>query len=86
MNRDMSFCKPSECDTGGKLYTCGICVKSFTQKYNLTQHMIIHSGDKSHMCGTCGKSFTQVGSLTKHILIHFGDTPHYAKLVEKHLH
>ena len=39
---------------------CDICMKEFTKKYNLNQHIRqVHQLDKPHECEVCGKRFTR---------------------------
>ena len=40
---------------------CVVCKKSFTQCWNVKEHMIAHVGEKSHKCKICkkNKSFRQ---------------------------
>jgi DNA-directed RNA polymerase subunit RPC12/RpoP len=47
-------------------YVCQLCGKGFKHKWNLSQHMPVHTGEKNYVCGSCGKKFTQSGSLYKH--------------------
>ena len=46
-------------------FVCQLCGKGFKAKWNLSQHMPVHTGEKNYVCG-CGKKFTQSGSLYKH--------------------
>jgi hypothetical protein len=49
----------------GSRFVCQLCGKGFKHKWNLTQHMPVHTGERNYVCG-CGKKFTQSGSLYKH--------------------
>ena len=61
--------------SGDKPHTvCETYGKSFTEKINLTKHML--SKKKPRSCEICGKSFTEIGKLTKHMLIYTGDKLH----------
>ena len=60
---------PIEC------YTCKICNKTFTKKYNLNRHLSTHNTQKSYICDfvsdtgkICGKSFHVAYYLVKHKL------------------
>ena len=46
-------------------YQCDRCDKSFTQKLQLTYHIITHKYDKCK-CGDCGKTFVTAKELKKH--------------------
>ena len=47
------------------LYQCDRCDRSFTQKLQLTYHIITHKYDK-HKCDYCGKVFVTAKELKKH--------------------
>ena len=58
--------------TGGKLYECNICGKSFNQKSDLFLRQRTHLGEEPHKCG---KSFYERSYLTVHQRIHTGEKP-----------
>merc|ERR1712130_448294 len=49
-----------------KPFSCSICLKRFTQKHSLTDHMRIHSGEKPYKCRVCKKAFTSKTGLNSH--------------------
>ncbi|KAH3826851.1 uncharacterized protein LOC127881360 [Dreissena polymorpha] len=51
-------------------FHCGVCAKSFSKKYHLQQHMIIHAGDTPYRCRICRKSFSFSVHLKRHSLQH----------------
>ena len=53
-------------------FSCDICDKKFTYKWNLESHKAIHSGEKSFKCETCGSAFFRLSDLKKHTKIHTG--------------
>ena len=53
--------------TVDKPHKCDACGKLFSDKSNLTKHILAHTGDKPHSCGVCGKLFTLKASLTRQI-------------------
>ena len=49
-------------------HKCESCNKSFSQAYNLKNHIhTVHEGHKDYKCESCGKSFSQAGDLKRHI-------------------
>ena len=47
---------------------CTICLKLFTQNYNMTQNIRqIHSKESQHPCTCCKTMFTQRNNLTRHV-------------------
>ncbi|XP_061881002.1 gastrula zinc finger protein XlCGF8.2DB-like [Entelurus aequoreus] len=68
--------KHSDCSkkkSGKTHFSCSVCAKSFTKKYNFTQHMRTHTGEKPFKCSVCSKSFSQNSILTVHMRLHTGE-------------
>ena len=50
--------------------TCHLCLKRFKKKYNLSQHLLIHSDTKAFACQICSQRFVQKANLKKHLRKH----------------
>jgi hypothetical protein len=48
-------------------FTCDICSRTFAKKFDLKEHMKVHSG-QVFSCAPCGKEFTTSRSLKRHTL------------------
>ncbi|VDM97922.1 unnamed protein product [Thelazia callipaeda] len=59
---------------------CEFCMKLFSSRSNLQQHMSKHIGKKFH-CHRCTKTFTRNSSLKNHlVLLHEGEKPFKCKI------
>ncbi|XP_052617548.1 zinc finger protein 431-like isoform X1 [Peromyscus californicus insignis] len=61
--------------TGGELYKCSSCEKSFCTEAALQEHEQIHTEEKPYVCTLCGKAFRDRSAFYEHELIHKNHTP-----------
>lgn len=59
-----------------KLFTCGICKRSFGYKHVLQNHERTHTGEKPFECKECHKRFTRDHHLKTHMRLHTGEKPY----------
>ncbi len=50
---------------------CSVCNKGYSNKVNLNEHMMKHSGEK-YKCKYCWKTFTNSRGLLMHTYVHTG--------------
>uniref|UniRef100_A0A182QW90 C2H2-type domain-containing protein n=1 Tax=Anopheles farauti TaxID=69004 RepID=A0A182QW90_9DIPT len=56
--------------------TCGLCGKSFSEKFGLRQHMrIMHAETKPYKCPECRKCFAKEHSMLIHLRVHVSNRP-----------
>ena len=58
-----------------KPFFCNICERRFSQKTNISRHMMLHTGIRPYRCSTCEKGFIQSQSLRQHRLRHHPEEP-----------
>ena len=51
---------------------CDVCLKVFSNNYDLERHYRTHTGEKSFACKICDKKFSAKGDLVRHHAIHSG--------------
>ena len=59
-----------------KYYDCSICLRSFSYKHVLENHIRTHTGEKPFGCKICGKCFARDHHLKTHFRIHTGEKPY----------
>ncbi|KAH0561302.1 hypothetical protein KQX54_016139 [Cotesia glomerata] len=60
-----------------KIYQCEKCGYVFNKKYNLQQHILLHTGKRPHQCPHCPSAFRNPSNLKSHIKsIHTNERPH----------
>uniref|UniRef100_A0A914H5P1 Zinc finger E-box-binding homeobox protein zag-1 n=1 Tax=Globodera rostochiensis TaxID=31243 RepID=A0A914H5P1_GLORO len=62
-------------ESGGGLYICDLCDKSFNKQSSLARHKYEHSGQRPYKCPICEKAFKHKHHLTEHNRLHSGEKP-----------
>ncbi|KAM9797806.1 zinc finger protein 436-like isoform X2 [Syngnathus typhle] len=62
--------RPHTSPTGSQQFSCPICKKNFSRKYDLNEHAKIHTGVKPHVCTVCGFAFLRRYHLKRHMGTH----------------
>ena len=52
---------------------CHKCEYSFSSKYDLREHLVIHRGEKTNICKQCGFATSRVGNFNRHVKAHSGE-------------
>ncbi|CAH1777015.1 unnamed protein product [Owenia fusiformis] len=58
-------------DNMEKMFRCPTCLKSFKDRSNCKQHLLIHTGVKPYTCDVCGKAFNKSQNLKTHQKRHY---------------
>ena len=66
---------PNNFSPATKLHKCPLCEKSFSRKYNMSQHCKTHYQEKSFECEYCHKLFHYKRYLQWHLLTHTKERP-----------
>ncbi|XP_023019325.2 uncharacterized protein isoform X2 [Leptinotarsa decemlineata] len=66
-----------------RIFQCNNCLRQFTQKGHLKEHLKTHTGLKPFQCQICLKSFSRENFLKYHLAIHTGEKPFPCKMCPK---
>ena len=62
---------------GERPFKCEECMKDFTQKRSLINHMRTHTGERPYACSVCDKTFVQKRNMINHVRnLHTGERPY----------
>ncbi|XP_077277405.1 krueppel isoform X2 [Temnothorax americanus] len=70
-------------DSKDKIFTCGVCHRSFGYKHVLQNHERTHTGEKPFQCQECQKRFTRDHHLKTHMRLHTGEKPYKCKFCDR---
>ncbi|XP_034559877.1 zinc finger protein 436 [Notolabrus celidotus] len=68
---------------GEKKFSCTFCLKSFSKRCQLKEHLRSHTGERPYSCKLCGRSFAKQCNLIRHAVVHSGEKPHECSLCGK---
>ncbi|XP_076629165.1 krueppel [Colletes latitarsis] len=71
-------------DGRDKVFTCGVCSRSFGYKHVLQNHERTHTGEKPFECPECHKRFTRDHHLKTHMRLHTGEKPYHCSHCDRH--
>jgi uncharacterized Zn-finger protein len=61
---------------GSNRFTCLLCQKVYTSRYNIRMHMNMHTGRNVHTCAFCGRFFAHKHVFESHVRTHTGEKPY----------
>ncbi|KAK0159582.1 hypothetical protein PV327_010678 [Microctonus hyperodae] len=70
-------------DSRDKVFTCGVCSRSFGYKHVLQNHERTHTGEKPFECPECHKRFTRDHHLKTHMRLHTGEKPYHCSYCDR---
>jgi hypothetical protein len=60
-------------------FVCTLCGNSFSRRYDLGRHSMLHTGERRFSCTFCDVKFVSSGDLHRHVRRHTGEKPYLCR-------
>jgi hypothetical protein len=64
-------------------FSCNMCIKGFTSRSNVDNHIRVHTGEQPYSRKVCNKSFAQRFNPKAHLTLHSGERPFSCEICKK---
>ncbi|XP_051929695.1 gastrula zinc finger protein XlCGF57.1-like [Hippocampus zosterae] len=83
-HRKFHFIRHLKTHTGEKQFSCSVCLKVFSRKWDMKTHMLMkHTDERPFACPVCNKGFATKKYMTLHMRRHSGEKPFACLLCPK---